>query len=51
MRQRTFSHVFCSSCGECLGSGDHGFSHCDQHAGSEVCDCDEQPEIESKGEG
>lgn len=27
-----FAETFCSSCGRGFGPGDHGFSHCDNHA-------------------
>ena len=28
-----FDRTYCSQCGAEYGSGDSGFSHCDQHAG------------------
>lgn len=28
-----FSETFCSSCGRGFGPGDHGYSHCENHAG------------------
>jgi hypothetical protein len=28
-----FDNTYCSQCGGEFGSGDSGFSHCDQHAG------------------
>jgi hypothetical protein len=28
-----FDKTYCSQCGGWFGSGDSGFSHCDQHAG------------------
>lgn len=28
-----FANVSCSHCGKSFGPGDHGFSHCDSHAG------------------
>ena len=28
-----FKNVFCSQCGETFGPGDHGYSHCTDHAG------------------
>lgn len=27
-----FKEVFCSNCGGAFGPGDHGFSHCEDHA-------------------
>lgn len=31
-----FATVSCSNCGRAFGPGDHGFSHCDNHAGLAV---------------
>lgn len=28
-----YENVACSHCGKSFGPGDHGFSHCDSHAG------------------
>lgn len=32
-----FDNVFCSSCGEEFGPGDHGFSHCEDHPELKPC--------------
>lgn len=31
--QPKFTNVFCSQCGKDFGPGDHGYSHCENHAG------------------
>jgi len=31
-----FNETFCSNCGGGFGPGDHGFSHCESHAGKRV---------------
>lgn len=33
MSASLYAEVSCSQCGRGFGPGDHGFSHCDQHAG------------------
>jgi len=36
--QHRFPVVACSACGETFGPGDHGFSHCGNHAGRRPTD-------------
>ena len=31
-----FLNVFCSQCGQDFGPGEHGFSHCRNHAGKPI---------------
>jgi hypothetical protein len=33
-RRPRFAETFCSSCGRGFGPGNHGFSHCSDHAGT-----------------
>ena len=35
MRPR-FPNVFCTECGQDFGPGEHGFSHCRNHAGKPI---------------
>ena len=31
--KKQYERTYCSSCGGEFGPGDHGFSHCENHAG------------------